>query len=217
MKILLLGATGRTGKQVLEQALERGYQVSCLVRNPERLIPQQHLLIFEGDPRNASDVQSAIKGCQAIISVLNISRTSDFPWSSLRTPKTFLSDTMSAVVEVAAKHKIEQIILCSAWGVGETRKDIPFWFRWTIDFSNIKYAYLDHERQEELLKHSKLNYTIVRPVGLTNFNQNLSVRESENNVPKPNLLISRKAVASYMVKCLSRSEKQSEIVVISND
>lgn len=217
MNILLLGATGRTGKQVLEHALEQGYQVSCLVLNPERLIPQQHLSIFDGDPRNASDLQSAIKSCQAIISVLNISRTSDFPWSPLRTPKTFMSDTMSAVVDVAIENKLEKVILCSAWGVGDSRKDIPFWFRWTIDYSNIKYAYLDHERQEELLIQSKLNYTIVRPVGLTNFNQNLSVRESENNVPKPNLLISRKAVASYMVKCLSRSEKQSEIVVISND
>jgi hypothetical protein len=123
---------------------------------------------------------------------------------------------MSAVVEVAAEHMIEQIILCSAWGVGETQKDIPFWFRWTVDYSNIKYAYLDHERQEEVLKQSGLNYTIVRPVGLANFNKKLSVRESGNNVPIPNLLISRKAVASYMVKCLTRSEKQCKTVVISN-
>lgn len=217
MKLLLLGATGRTGKHVLEQALEQGYQVSCLVRKPERLQGQQNVSIFEGDPRNTVDLQNAMAGCQAVISVLNISRTSDFPWSPLRTPKTFLSDTLSAVVDVATTNTIDRIMLCSAWGVGDSRKDIPFWFRWTIDYSNIKYAYLDHERQEEVLKRSKLNYTIIRPVGLTNFNQNLSIKESENNSPRPNLLISRKAVASYMVKCLTLNEIQSEIVVISNN
>lgn len=217
MNILLLGATGRTGKYVLDQALEQGYHVSCLVRNQERLIPQKNLSIFEGDPRNTIELQSAMQGCQAIISVLNISRTSDFPWSPLRTPKTFLSDTMSALIDVATSNNIDRIILCSAWGVGDSRKDIPFWFRWTIDYSNIKHAYLDHERQEEMLKQSNLNYTIVRPVGLTNFNQNQSVKESESNSSKPNLLISRKAVANYMVKCLTQIKMHSKTVIISND
>ena len=216
MKILLLGATGRTGKHVLEQVLEQGYQVSCLVRKPKRLIPQQNLSIFEGDPRNTSDLQSAIEGCQAIISVLNISRTSDFLWARLRTPKTFLSDTMSAVVEVATKNKIAKVILCSAWGVSDSRKDIPFWFRWTIDYSNIKYAYLDHERQEELLKLSGINYTIVRPVGLTNFNKNLAIKKSENNVPKPSLLISRKAVAIFMVDSLEDSSRNHKTITVSD-
>lgn len=215
MKLLLLGATGRTGKHVLEQALEQGYHLSCLVRKPERLQGQQNVSIFEGDPRNKADLQNAMQGCQAIISVLNISRTSDFPWSPLRTPKTFLSDTLSVVVEVATEHKIAKIILCSAWGVGDSRKDIPFWFRWTIDYSNIKYAYLDHERQEEVLVASKLNYTIVRPVGLSNLNKNLSIQESKNNSPKPNFLISRKAVAHFMLACLEKSTNKSRIITIS--
>lgn len=216
MRILLLGATGRTGKHVLSYALEKGYQVSCLVRKPERLKQHPNLSVFEGDPRNPIDLQHAMDGCQAIISVLNISRTSDFPWSRLRTPKRFLSDTMWTMIDIATKNNIEKIILCSAWGVGDTRKDIPFWFRWTIDYSNIKYAYLDHERQEKLLIQSGINYTIVRPVGLTNFNKNLAVKESENNVPKPKLLISRKAVAGFMVDCLEQTSRNNRTITISN-
>lgn len=79
MNILLLGATGRTGKHALAYALEKGHQVSILVRNPERIAPQPNLLIFEGDPANRIDLQRAMEGCRAVISVLNISRTSDFP------------------------------------------------------------------------------------------------------------------------------------------
>jgi|AntAceMinimDraft_5_1070358.scaffolds.fasta_scaffold09663_2 uncharacterized protein YbjT (DUF2867 family) len=216
MRILLLGATGRTGKHVLSYALEKGYDVSCLVRKPERLTQHPSLSIFEGNPTNPKDLQKAMEGCQAIISVLNISRTSDFPWAKLRTPKTFLSDSMSNIINQVTNHNIKRIVLCSAWGVGETKKDIPFWFRWTIDCSNIKYAYLNHERQENLLRKTGLGYTIVRPVGLTNFNKKLGVRESESNQPKPNLLISRKAAARFMVDSLEREEIQGKTIAISN-
>ena len=216
MKILLLGATGRTGAHVLDCALQKGYSVSCLVRKPERLKQHPNLSIFEGNSNNPINLQNAMEGCQAIISVLNISRTSDFPWARLRTPKTFLSDTMNTIIGLAKKNNIKRIVLCSAWGAAETRKDVPFWFRRTIDYSNIKYAYIDHERQEQLLTASNLNYTIVRPTGLTNFNKNLEVKESENNVPKPNFIISRKAVAIFMVDCLEDSSRHHKTITVSN-
>jgi len=216
MNILLLGATGRTGKHALAYALEKGHQVSILVRNPERIAPQPNLLIFEGDPANRIDLQRAMEGCRAVISVLNISRTSDFPWAALRTPKTFLSNAMHKVIGLAKQNNIKRLVFCSAWGVEDSRKEIPFWFRWTIDYSNIKYAYLDHGRQEELVTQSGLDYTIVRPVGLTDFNKKLSITQSEHNLPKPNLLISRKAVALFMVDCLFTTEAQGKTITISN-
>ena len=89
MKILLLGATGRTGKLVLQNALNNGHQVNCLSRNSERITPMGGLKIFEGSPKNKTDLEKAVSDCDAIISVLNISRKSDFPWAPLRTPKPF--------------------------------------------------------------------------------------------------------------------------------
>ncbi|WP_027077274.1 NAD(P)-dependent oxidoreductase [Maribacter antarcticus] len=215
MKLLLLGATGRTGKHVLNYALEKGYHVSCLARKPERLPTHHNLSVFEGNPTNSVDLQKAMEGCKAVVSVLNISRISDFPWANLRTPKTFLSDSMANLIALAEKNTINKFVLCSAWGVRETRNDIPFWFRWTIKYSNIKYAYLDHEKQEELLRKSNINHTIVRPVGLTNFNKKIDILESKNNEPKPQLFISRKAVATFLVGCLD-SETKRKIVTISN-
>lgn len=148
MRILLLGATGRTGQLVLKDALKKGFSVSCLARKTERIPQHERVSIFEGDPTNIADLKNAVQFCDTVISVLNISRKTDFPWSSIRTPKTFLSDTMNTIVSLSNIHKFKKIIVCSAWGVGDSRKDIPFWFRWTIDFSNIRYAYEDHERQE---------------------------------------------------------------------
>lgn len=217
MRILLLGATGRTGKLVLKKALEQGYQVNCLSRNINRIENRQNLNLFEGNPASKEDLQKALSGCEAIISVLNISRKSDFPWSALRTPENFLSDVMSLLVPLAEENRINRIIVCSAWGVAETKKDIPGWFNWFIENSNIGVAYKDHERQEKIIESSNLSWSIVRPVGLTNSTKEKKVRESFNNSPKPHLTISRQSVAGYLVESLKNDKLVRKKVVISQE
>lgn len=215
MKLLLLGATGRTGKLVLEKALAKGYEVNCLVRKADKVVPQQGLTIIEGNPANTTDLANAISDCDHIISVLNVSRKSDFPWAPLRTPKTYLSDVMKLLIPLAEARQIQRISVCSAWGVAETKADIPLWFKLFIDYSNIGYAYKDHERQEAILSNSKLNWTIVRPVGLTNSNKTTTIQETFNNTPKPNILISRDQVAEYLVNSLGDEQLIGKKVVIS--
>ncbi|MEM6805111.1 MAG: NAD(P)H-binding protein [Bacteroidota bacterium] len=215
MNILLLGATGRTGKLVLQEALEQGHRVHCLARKSSRIAKQEGLSIFEGNAHDTADLDKAIQNCQAVISVLNISRSSDFPWSSLRTPPHYMSEVMSRLIPIAKKQDIKRISLCSAWGVAETKEDIPIWFKWMIDYSNIGPAYKDHERQERMLEESKLDWTIVRPVGLSNVKSQESIKESLNNHPKPSLLISRKSLAKYLVASLENEELIHKKIVIS--
>ncbi len=218
MKILILGATGRTGKLVLEQALKEGYRVNCLVRNPEKIkLQSESLTVFKGDTTHAEDLEKAIKDCEAVISTLNISRGSDFPWAPLRTPSDFLSNTMTQLVDVAQRHPTKRIIVCSAWGVAETKSDLPKWFKWFIDHSNIGIAYEDHERQEAILTNSDLDWTIIRPTGLTNSRKPKAVIESLNNQPKPKLTISRLSVAIYMLGALSKPQLIRKKVVVSNE
>ncbi|MCL6257564.1 NAD(P)H-binding protein [Aquiflexum sp. TKW24L] len=79
-RILLLGASGRTGSEVLQYALSKGYQVNALVRDSKRIPFEHHRLqVFEGDTRIPKDLNFAMENCQAVISCLNISRKSDFP------------------------------------------------------------------------------------------------------------------------------------------
>lgn len=214
-KILLLGATGRTGKLLLKLAMNRGFVIHCLSREVNRIKKHDRIIVFEGRTDNPHDVKRAIKGCDFVISTLNISRKSDFPWANLRTPKTFLSDTMSILVELAKKENIKRICICSAWGVSETIDQIPFWFKWIILNSNISYAYLDHERQERILQSSGLDWTIVRPVGLYNSKRLRAIKETKDNYPKPSLLISRLSVADYMLSSLFNKELIKKKIVIS--
>ncbi len=215
MKVLLLGATGRTGKLALEQLLAQGHQVHALVRDKSKVTSSSDKLeLFEGNPTDKVSLQNAIRDCEAAIGLLNVSRNSDFPWSKLRTPPTFLSDTMKALLEFATQNQVRKIIVCTAWGVNETKKDLPGWFRWFVDNSNVGKAYADHERQEKLLVSASINYVIVRPVGLTDSKKETPIQTSQNNSPKPRLTISRLNTAKFMINQLSKSRFDRQAVTI---
>lgn len=200
MNILILGATGRTGKYLLNESLARGHRVSVLVRDKHKPSgASENLTVFEGMPTDTKALQNAAQGCEAILSALNISRTSDFPWAKLRTPKDFLSQTMRNILALKSARRI---VVTSAWGVGETRGEIPVWFRWLIDHSNIRYPYEDHSNQEELLRQTDGDWTVVRPVGLTDSLKNRAIQVSFDNQPPPSLTISRLNVAKFMLDAL---------------
>jgi len=216
MKILLLGATGRTGNHILDMALQHGHTVHAVVRNKKKLtLTHSNLILFEGDPLDKNILSRAMQGCEAIISALNISRTSDFPWAKLRTPKDLLSSIAQHIIELAPQHTIQRYIFISAWGVAETKKDIPGWFGWFIEHSNIRYPYIDHERAEELLKKSSLQFTAIRPAGLTNFKNQKEIIVSLNNTPKPKLLISRRGLAGFVLDVLEKGLYERGLVVVS--
>ncbi len=215
MKVLLLGATGRLGKLMLSELLEANLRVNILVRDASKVEKHPNLQIIVGSPTSFEQLNGAAQGCFAILNVLNISRINDFPWASLRTPSDFLSITMGNIISTCKNNDIQRVIVCSAWGVSETKKDIPFWFRFLINRSNIGVAYKDHERQENLLINSNLKWTIVRPVGLTNFKKDEEVLESIENSPKPRLTISRSSVAKYMLECLTQNRALLQSPVIS--
>jgi putative NADH-flavin reductase len=217
-KLLILGSTGRTGKFLLTEALARGFEVNILVRDAKKItIISEKLRIFEGTPSDKEDLAKALQGCTHVLSALNISRNSDFPWSGLRTPKDFLEKTIQNLIDLSKTNPLKNVMVISAWGVAETKQDIPFWFRWMIDFSNIKYGYQGHEQQEKLLQNSDVNYTIIRPVGLTNFEKSKPIIVTKNNSTKPNLLISRKNVAGFMLDVLEDGAFCREILVVSEE
>ena len=214
-KLLILGATGRTGKHLLAEALQRGHSVNVLVRDAKKISVQSNqLTIFEGISTDSAILTKAMQGCETVLSALNISRTSDFPWAALRTPTDFLSNTIKNIIRIAPQAGTKHVIITSAWGVLETKANIPFWFRWLIDCSNIGYGYREHENQETLLASSNLNYTAVRAVALINRQKAKSVRVFFGVDAQPSLIISRLNVAKFMLEVAENHSylRQSPIV-----
>lgn len=115
MKLLLLGAIGRLGAHILEKLVRADHEVHTLVRDRSKVtIQSPNLQVFEGDLTNIADLRKALAGCDYVIGALNISRTSDWPWASLRTPKTLLSDTMRNLVSLAQEVGLKKIVISSA-------------------------------------------------------------------------------------------------------
>ena len=208
-QILILGATGRTGQWLVREALERGYQVHALVR-PQSTLPISHerLTVFRGSPLDEQVLDQALAGCVAALSALNISRKKEWwLWSELSAAPTLMSDAMRQLVKVGTRLGVRRLLVVTAWGVAETKKDLPGWFRWIINNTQIGVTYQDHERQEEVLEQSATDWTIVRPVGLTNRDQPVPVQVLlDTHHTKPKLTISRRMTARFMLDCLEKGQ-----------
>ena len=209
MKVFLLGSTGRLGNEILNTLITRKIYTTILIRNQEKIkLDSKYLDVCVGNPLEIDKLDKAMSNCSIVINALNISRNSDFPWSKLRTPKTLLSETISNLIELNKKHDFSKIISVSAWGVLESKKQLPFWFRWLIHNSNIKHGYLDHEKQEQILTASNLDYTIIRPVGLSNSQKDKAPKITIKSKPS-NILVSRKTVSKFIVDNLKKYNKET--------
>ncbi|GAA4147157.1 SDR family oxidoreductase [Sphingobacterium kyonggiense] len=215
MNVLLLGATGRLGSEILKRLIDEKIETTALVRNPDKLkLNSEHLTVVKGDVTNSIDLNKAMKSVDVVITALNISRKSDFPWAKLRTPKTLLSDTMKILVDLGEKNDIQKIITISAWGANESKNDLPMWFKWLINNSNVKYGYEDHERQENILVKSDVDWMIIRPVGLSDSQKNKKANISTDSKTF-GLLVARKTVANFIVTNLKGNQFVKKIVTIS--
>jgi len=208
MKILVLGATGRTGKLFAQLATANNHQVTAIIRNKkDAILPKVNYI--EGMPTDEVLLTKALQGMDAVVVSLNINRTSDNPFAKMVSPLTLISDSVKAVCSAMVKNNIKRIITVSASGVGDSWNHMFLMVRWLIRYSNIWKAYEDHDRQEQIVRQSGLDWTIVRPVMLNDKDSD----EYKAVVGKPTGgNISRKGVAKFILDSLE-SEKYVKNVV----
>jgi uncharacterized protein YbjT (DUF2867 family) len=214
MRLLLLGATGRTGWLIMEKALAGQHQVTAIVRDPSKL-RGMNVTIIKGTPYDPDTVKAAIKDCQAVICTLNISRTTDSPWARLRAPKDLISRSIQNALQAMAVNGSKRIISLSALGAGESKKKMPFIFKVFIASSNLRYAYRDHTRQEALLAKSDSNWTVIRLPVLTEEPGEFEILVNKNDGVKLNRDINREAVARFILSILDDAQYYRKIVAIS--
>lgn len=149
----MFGATGKTGRHVWRNALERGHRVTAIGRSVDQLAdgaPDVHTA--KGDVFDPAAVAAAVAGHDAAIVCLGSTGLRD---------TTTLSTGTENVVDAMTDHDVKRLVVMSASGVGESRKQIPLTSR--LLFSTMLRSILaDHRRQEEIVEHSPLDWTIVR-------------------------------------------------------
>ncbi len=215
MKLLILGITGRTGQLVAEEALKRGHKVVGIVRDPGKLSIKE-VEIISGTPYDFYTVQKAVKGCDAVISTLNNFPSSQGLFGKIRTQFDLMSVSIKNTVKAMDETGIKRIVVMTAQGVGDSVKELPAIFAFLVRISNIKYSYIDHDKQEKVLENSDLNWTVVRPVGLNNKNDNISIVHKLNGEGELKSMISRNAVAHFILDSIEKTQFIKQKPAISN-
>ena len=215
MKILLLGATGRTGKLVIEEAIRRGHKISAIARDPEKLKDYQ-IDITQGTPYDYITVEKAFSGCEAVINTLNISRKTENPWSRLTAPKDLISRSATNAISAMERAGIKRFIALSTIGAGSSWRKAPLILKLIVSASNLKYAFRDHGTQESMLQNSDMDYTICRAPMLTNeMNIKGVVAVKEDEIP-PRPVLSRNAAANFFINIIENNNNIKQTVNLSN-
>lgn len=160
MKLVIFGATGFSGKKILAEALQRGHNVTVLVRH-KWAIPFNHngLTILEGNVLDHSAVAKALRGQEAVIQCLGIGGKGDGK------PTTFVSDATRVIIAEMEKAGIQRLIAMSNVGAGNsiafqprvfTKWILPYFMKW------LKVIIDDKNRMETLIMNTSLDWTIAR-------------------------------------------------------
>ena len=196
-KIIVFGATGGTGKFVVEQAIEVGYHVTVIVRNPDTLtLSDKNLEIIKGDVFQPITFENAMKGKDAVVSCLGTHK---------REPTTVYSKGVNNIAMAMQQAGVNRIICISAAAVIVPPKS-SFMLKFVV--KNIlqrifKYMYADMLLMEKLLMESGLNWTVIRAPRLTNAKPKGKYRIAINDCLHNPSNISRADLADYIVNHLT--------------
>ena len=175
-QILLIGATGRTGLLVLDEALKRGHFVTAIIRKPNNELPQhENFNTVIGDPCKDSDVKSALQSTKpdipiVIISTLGQTRTSGNPWAATTSPPRFINDAMEAILAASESFtdagRIQKLVVMSMFGAGDSYANNNCMMQWIFRSSNMAQTLEDHNLVDETVKAGSLPFVLVRPAML---------------------------------------------------
>lgn len=206
MRILLVGANGRTGRLVLAETISRGHTVIALVRNPSSLEPQPGLTVVNGSPLGMSSIEDTFKATDitdrpsAVIVTLNAARASDNPFAKNISPPRLLSQSVTNIITAMNNNSVQKLVHTSAFGVGSSAQNLPFLMRLLVRYSNLGIAYKDHEEVDEIVKDSNLDWTLVRPVVMTEKEKHdVKILEDDGKGARMSANISRASVAAFLV------------------
>jgi putative NADH-flavin reductase len=161
-RVVIVGATGGTGRQLVAQALERGNVVTALVRDPGRLtVEHPQLQVIKGDVLDYATVEKAVSGQDAVISALGHKRF----WY----PTRILSEGTRNVLRAMETHGVRRLVCETSLGIADSVGRLGLYYTLFVIPIILPFYFWDKTRQERLIAATKkVEWVIVRPGVLTN-------------------------------------------------
>ncbi|TAL14246.1 NAD(P)-dependent oxidoreductase [Patescibacteria group bacterium] len=204
MRLLILGAAGRTGRLLVDQALAAGYTVTGFARSKDETgVEIPGIATIVGDARNLDDLTNALKGQDAVISTLGSSRPGD----------RVIAASISSLIAAARAQGVKRVIIMSSFLVADNFQPNPI-IKLALKVMGSIVA--DFKSGEQLLMQSDLDYTIVYATRLTNdpLNSQYRIINPDDSVGAGDS-ISRANVAEFLLKQLSDKTYIRKTVLIT--
>lgn len=197
LRVLVIGATGGTGRELVRQALEQGHQVTAFVRKPKKLkIEHENLSVAQGNVLDYASVESAMRGQSAVLCALGHKR--------FFYPTRILSKGTDNILRAMQACNVPRLICESSLGVGSSAGRLGILATFFVVPLVLPFIFWDKVRQEKLIEESDTDWVIVRPATLTNGPARRNYRHGSN---VGNFIlgrrISRADVADFMLKQLT--------------
>jgi putative NADH-flavin reductase len=204
-RIAVIGSTGRTGRLVLNEGIRREHAITAFTRRPEELAGVQGLhAVVAGDGRRREDIQEAVSGQDAIISIVA-------PVG--RGPTTLMSDVMGAIIDGMRASGVRRLVAVSASAIEGRRPWIAIQLvRWLL-----RKPYADFVRMERLMAGSGLDWTVVRPPYLSNGPATGQVRMETGraDLARGPYHISRRDLAASLLDLAVTQRHVRDVVLVS--
>ncbi|OWF36530.1 flavin reductase (NADPH)-like [Mizuhopecten yessoensis] len=214
MRVAIFGATGPSGQFAVKEALDKGYYVTALVRNPGKLTTKDDKLKVEKvDIFKPEELEPHLKDCDAVVSCLG-TNTQGFLG---RSRVTFYTDSMKSIVTAMRTSSTKRLVCLTSIGT-EKAAGSPWVVEWIFRplligniLSNMA------EMEHYLVDHcSDLSYTVVRPSGLADGpSSGKEIKTEENQfVTGASISMPRADVGKFVIDCVQKESWLQKIVAI---
>jgi putative NADH-flavin reductase len=208
MKLVVLGATGGVGLEIVRQAIEHGHSVTAFVRSPERLKPfQDRIAVKQGDLLNRFEVEQVIQGHDAVLSGFG----PRVPIS--KGDANLLRDFAVALTAAMQQVGVRRVVVVSTAFLFRDSIVPPTYLFGRLFFPGVV---VDAAAMERIFVGSGLDWTIVRPPQLTDNPRTGRYRVREGHLPRFGFKISRADVADCFLKTVEDGGSVGKVLGVSN-
>ncbi|MEL6838987.1 MAG: NAD(P)-binding oxidoreductase [Pseudomonadota bacterium] len=208
-RVLIMGATSGIGKSAVDVALSRGKIARAFARGAADIAPRDGLELAPGDALVGADVADALQDVDAVVYALGIKESVAMLWQ----PVSLFSQSTQVLIEEMTTAGVKRLIVVTGFGAGRSKQAMSRIER-LGHRAILGRPYADKDVQEDMIMQSQTDWTIARPVILTNNTRSAAYRVLREPHEWRNGLISRRAVAEYLIDAVDDAEDIRRDVVL---
>ncbi len=206
MNILVIGAAGKTGMAVVEQAMAAGHQVTAFVQNADEY-KGPNVRVVEGDATDSAVMDEAVIGQDAVLDTIG----GKTPYKAT----TLESSAARTIIDAMQRNGVRRLVVTSMLGVGDSEANAPIYERLLVS-TFLHGADKDKSAMESAVEASGLDWVILRPAILTDDPATGNVRVFSAETAEKAHKITRPDVAAFMLAQLASDEYVHQAVTIAN-